>query len=598
MKIRMTKLLTVTAIILSTLAVSCSNNDNNSNGGPSNSQGMQGNSGSNANLTAVPQAIAYNTAATAAEEFFSSRDYRTTIESETPVMIKANGSSFSADGPGVTVSGNAVTITQEGTYIVSGTITDGTITVDMADDTHKAQIVLDNATLHSNSSAPIEVLTADKVFITTTEGSSNVITANIASGATSDAGIYSKSDMTLNGLGSLTLNITGGDGIVGNDELTITSGTYHITTDGHGLDANDSIAIAGGEFTVFAQKDGMHCEHKTNESKGNIFIQGGSFVFDVGQDGMDASGFLEIQDGNFDITTCGGSEAAPVKTATSNSNGRGQQTTTVTQTEDNTPSTKGIKSVGELRLYGGTFVLDCYEDSIHSDSRLYITAGDYTLSTGDDGIHANWDCVIMGGNINILTSFEGLEAQRVVVSGGNITMLTGDDGINSTSNNPDPDNSDVYIYISGGRITIDSNKEGDGLDANGTIHVTGGDILVSSTTDQRDTSLDADGGAIITGGTFFATGSNSGTAQNFNANSTQGSIFVSLSAMQTGRVTLTDSKDNVIADFDPVKEYQAVTLSSPEIVEGETYTLVMGSQTQSIQMDSLIYGTGNSSGRR
>ncbi|MFI3249477.1 MAG: carbohydrate-binding domain-containing protein [Eubacteriales bacterium] len=552
----------------------------------------------------IPENLNISTQRISPEEFFSDRDYRTELDSDSPVTLTFSGNSITSDGDGVSISGSTVTITQEGTYILTGSLSDGQVLVEMEDDTAKAQLVLDGVSLSCSSAAPIHVANADKVFITMMEGSKNFISAKISEDAEADGGIFSRSDLTLNGEGTLTIDVENGAGIVAKDELTITSGTYHITADDHGMDANDGIAIADGVFDITAQKDGLHCEHSTNLEKGNIYILNGTFTLKVEQDGLDAGGFLEILDGIFDITTCGGSDAAPIKVAASNTNfgmqgGRPGMSTTnqtfvVEGEEEDLPSTKGLKSVGEMRLFGGTFILDCYDDSMHSDSILAIFDGDYTLSTGDDAIHANWDTVISGGNIDILTCFEGIEGQRVYILGGIIDMYAGDDGINAASTSLDPNDSSISMNISGGQITIDSNAEGDGLDSNGNILITGGAILISSTTDQRDTALDSNGTSLITGGTFFATGSNSATLQNFDSGSTQGSILVQLSAMQEGQITLTDSQGTVIADFMPVKAYQAVTLSSPDLVVGETYTLTMGSQTQTIVLDTLLYGGGQS----
>ncbi len=150
--------------------------------------------------------------------------------------------------------------------------------------------------------------------------------------------------------------------------------------------------------------------------------------------------------------------------------------------------------------------------------------------------------------------------------------------------------SEISLTISGGTIVMDTNAEGDGVDSNGSISITGGDILVSSTTDQRDTALDSQSTSIITGGSFVGTGSYSMTLQNFNEGSTQGSMVIVLSAMQLGQVTLVDSQGNVLVDIDPVKEYQAVIISIPELTIGETYTFTAGNYVETVTMDSLQYG--------
>lgn len=72
------------------------------------------------------------------------------------------------------IPGSTVTITDEGTYILSGTLRNGRIVVD-AVKTDKTQLVLIGVSIHSEASAPVSVLQADKVFIALAPGSSNVL---------------------------------------------------------------------------------------------------------------------------------------------------------------------------------------------------------------------------------------------------------------------------------------------------------------------------------------------------------------------------------------------------------------------------------------
>lgn len=746
----MTRLVTLSTMLLSTFLSGCSTEE--SQNGPLATETPS----VSENTVVDATEVSYSSGGSSGldpDDFFSNRDYRTTLDSDTPVTLTFSGDSITADGGGVEISGSTVTIVEEGTYILTGSIEDGQVVVDMADETHKAQLVLDNITIKNSTSAAIHVPVADKVFITMTEGSQNYFTVNIDNEDSVDAAIFARADMTLNGLGTLHIHVTNGDGVVGKDELTITSGTYNITGDGHGMDANDSIAIAEGTFHFTVEKDGFHCEHSSNVEKGNIYILGGSFQLDVLRDGFDASGFLEINDGYFDITTNGGWESAPVKVALANSHGGGMtggnrqemftdndmdamreefmsqmqggqnsarpdmaqgqtgqgdmaqgqtgvqgqtgqsdmaqgqmggqgQTGQVDMAQGQTaqgqtgqgdmaqgqmggmtggfptdmqlpegvvlpegfdpndpttltpemleefmsqmegmmgtrpdttvpdgnyvvdgseedlssPSTKGLKSVGDLRLYGGTFILDCYDDAIHSDTKVEIHDGSYEIGTADDAIHANWDTIISGGTFNIINCFEGIEGQRIDISGGYIDMYCGDDGINAATGSADPDDTAITLTISGGTIIMDTNSEGDGVDSNGSILITGGDILISSTTDPRDTQLDSQYDSIITGGRFLATGSSSGTIQNFDTGSTQGSILIVLSAVQNDPVKLVDANGTVLVDFQPVKEYQSITISLPELVLGESYTLTAGSYSETITMDSLQAGSSTNSG--
>ena len=209
-----------------------------------------------------------------AEEMFTYRDKEVGYDSESAVNITLEDSAASSDGSGVIIEGGIITITSEGTYVFSGTITDGQIVVDT--DEEKVQIVLKNANITSSSSAAIYIKNAGKVFITLAEGTENMLATegeyikidenNI------DGVIFSKTDMAMNGNGSLTVESAYGNGIVCKDDLKITSGTYYITAGGHGIDVNDSVRIADGSFVIEAGIDGIHAANKEEDKEGYIYI--------------------------------------------------------------------------------------------------------------------------------------------------------------------------------------------------------------------------------------------------------------------------------------------------------------------------------------
>ena len=197
-------------------------------------------------------------------EMFTDRDMEIGYDEETSARITLSGNSASSDSDAVQISGSTVTITEEGTYIFSGTLNDGMIVVS-AEDTDKIQLVLDNVEITSSTSAAIYVLEADKVFITTASGSENTLANGGEYVATDDnnidAVIFSKSDLTLHGAGTLTINAAAGHGVVSKDDLVLTSGTYNITAASHGLSSKDSVRIANGTYTITSGKDGIQAEN-------------------------------------------------------------------------------------------------------------------------------------------------------------------------------------------------------------------------------------------------------------------------------------------------------------------------------------------------
>ena len=340
-------------------------------------------------------------------DMFTNRDREIGYDESTSVKLALNGDSISSSSSSVAISGSTAMISEEGTYIISGTLDDGMIIID-AYKNAKIQLVLDNASINSSTSAVIYICNADKVFITLAAGSENTLSNGgeyIAIDDNNiDAVIFSKDDLTLNGSGILTINAGAGHGIVSKDDLVITGGTYNITAAGHGLSANDSIRIADGSFTILSGKDGIHAENSEDEALGFVYIAGGDLNITAQGEGISAGYYLMIDNGSYDITTEG------------------------TESDD---SAKGLKAAGNLIVNDGTFTISTTDDCLHSNSDMSINRGSFSIATGDDGLHADNDLIINSGVIDITDCYEGLEGLTITVNDGTININASDDGINA-----------------------------------------------------------------------------------------------------------------------------------------------------------------------
>lgn len=511
-------------------------------------------------------------------EMFTSRDMEIGYDEETAAAIKLTGSSAECASDAVKISNGTVTIKDEGTYIISGKLSDGSVVVD-AGKSDKVQLVLNGAEITSGSSAAVYVKKADKVFITLASNTENTLTSSGEFVAVDDnnidAAVFSKDDITLNGLGKLNISCSAGHGVVSKNNLVITSGTYNINAAKQGLSAKDSVRIADGTVTVTSGKDGIKAENSNDTSKGFVYIACGSFDITSEGDGISAGSYAQIDEGNFKITA--GKSAAP----------------------GSTTSTKGIKAAGNLTVSGGTFVIDSADDSVHSNSDITLSGGKYTLATGDDGVHADNTLTVSGGEIDITKSYEGLEGLTVNITGGKITVKATDDGINAAGGKDESGfggnrgkdafgaDSNAAINISGGTVNV--NASGDGIDSNGNLTVSGGYVYISGPSNGGNGALDYDGEGNITGGTVVAAGA-SRMAMNFSS-STQGSILVTFDNQKANTlIKLTDSSGNVLITYTAENSFDSVVLSCPEIKQGEKYTVTVGDITQEVTMDKLIYG--------
>lgn len=478
-------------------------------------------------------------------------------------------------------SEKTVKITAEGTYVVSGEHESITVS---APDTAKVRIILKNATVSNTSGPAIYIEKADKVFITACEG-----TVNTMSDGTSytgdfkdtnvDGAIFSKTDLTLNGEG--TLNITGNCkcGVVSKDDLIICGLNLTVKSTGCALEGKDCVKIKDAAITVSAGGDGIRSTNTEKSNKGFVYIETGNIDMTSGNDGIQAATVLKAANGSIKITAGGGAADAKQNSGGRNMPGFGGKT----QTTDDEESTKGLKAGSLILIDEGGFEVSSKEDSFHSNGDIEINGGSFTAAAGEDGFHADNNLIINGGSITVSQSYEGLEGQKVTVTGGNIDITASDDGINaagsspssSTGGRPGSSDSNALITIGGGYIVV--NASGDGIDSNGNVAITGGTLLVSGPADNGNGAFDYGGEATVSGGTVIFCGS-SGMAQGFSDKSEQASFMYTLdsSASAGSSVALTDEKGNVIASFIPAKQYNNVVISTPSLKNGSSYKLVIG----------------------
>ena len=193
---------------------------------------------------------------------------------------------------------------------------------------------------------------------------------------------------------------------------------------------------------------------------------------------------------------------------------------------------------------------------------------------------------VRGGDIKLVASDDGLNAaggtDQSGTEGGRDGMFGGDPG-GMGGGRPGgggfggmSGNSNGSIKVSGGNLYI--NSSGDGMDANGTLEISGGYTVVVGPTQGDTATLDYDKSGIITGGTFIGTGSTM-MAQSF-SDSEQGVIALQVGNRSAGtEIVLKDSAGKVIVSRVPELDFAVVILSTPEMVKGETYTIMIGSDS-------------------
>ena len=340
-------------------------------------------------------------------EAFSNRDLSGDYDTAEAVFISLNGTSASASSDSVQISGSTVTITAAGTYILSGTLDNGSVIVNATKD-DKIQLVLDGVTIHSETFAAIYVVQADKVFVTLAEGSANTLSNGGSfvqiDDNDVDAVIFAKDDVTLNGSGKLVISSPSGHGIVSKDEVTITGGVYEISSAKCAIRGKDSIAISDGSFTIKAGTDGLHAENNDDDTLGNIYIAGGSFIITAGDDAIHANTLLRIDGGEISISAAEGLEATYIQI-----NGGD---ISISASDD------GVNAAKKSSAYTPTFEMN--------DGTLTVVMGQ-----GDtDGIDSNGNIIVNGGTINVTgqSSFDcdgtaQYNGGTIIVNGQQVTTI-------------------------------------------------------------------------------------------------------------------------------------------------------------------------------
>lgn len=533
----------------------------------------------------------------------------------------------------VRIDGQTVTITQAGTYQIAGTLDDGALIVESAENA-KITLVLGGVSIKNSTGAAIQIATADDVTIELAEGTTNVlqsgeevdIAAATESEEASGGALQSKADLKIKGKGSLTVLGYLNNGIHCTKDLKIKNGNISVTALGHGIKGKNSVTVSGGTVTVTSGKDGITSDETENEEKGFVTIEDGEIIITSAGDGVSAETTLTVTGGVISIISGGGSANAQQKT----DNMRDWWDFDNSASDDNSASCKGLKAGKAMMISGGSITIDAQDDALHTNGDMTISGGECILSTGDDGAHAALSLTVLDGKITVLTSYEGLEANQITLADGELDITASDDGINANGGSDGfsggfgggfggrrsdmnsqsgdmtpPDNSNMQtppdgnapsgnpptmpgqdaadstttddttdkqpvLLITGGKITV--NADGDGLDSNGDLRVEGGDITINGPSNGGNGALDIgteNGGAGVIAGGTLIALGTSSMTENFGSTSTQCAFLVTMNSFGAGE-TIT------ITDSQGNVLYTGVTVKSANSVVFSSPDLVVG----------------------
>jgi hypothetical protein len=516
-----------------------------------------------------------------------------TMDLSTATEITLNGSSVNISGNGASEKDGIITVTDSGTYSFSGSLDDGRIVVDAKGS--DIFLVLNGAEISCSYSSPIYIYKADHVTIHVIAGTENILSDGAEYNFNDDysseddnepnACIYSKSDLTLQGAGALSINANHKNALNCKDALEIYDLNLNINAADKGIIGKDSCSIDSATINIDCQGNAIGSSKSSDDDAtlGRIDISSSVININTNEDGIQAEADLSITSGDFSITTGGGSSIKP----------------------DDSVSTKGIKAGGCISISGGNFTMDCSDDAFHAGGDINVSGGSFTVSTYDDAFHSDENLTIDDGVINIITSYEGLEGTSVTINDGTIHIVSSDDGINAAGGSDQSgfmgfggnnkfgngNSASNIININGGYIYVQAS--GDGLDSNGNITMANGTVIVSSS-GNNDAPIDYDGSFDFTGGTLLAM--DNGQMTQAPSSATQNVISVSFGQSIPSGSYVSIQGDNLDFVFQVPCNATAFVYSSPELQTSSDYSISYGGSYSGDVVDCLCSGGSYSGG--
>ena len=565
------------------------------------------------------------------------------------------------EGKGIEIDGNQIKITEGGDFTLSGTLSDGNITISTKE---KVKLRLKGANITSENNPCIFVEKADKAYITVSGDSENFLIAKNSD----DGAIYSKENLEIKGNGNLKIESLAGHGIKASDNLNIENSSITINATSDGIHINDTFKMTGGALDITAIGDGIDCESIVNISAGTINIE------------------------------TNGTPIQPVQTAAETSDQaprRGMWEEA--QDVEFEKSTKGINSEWMMCISGAEININSASHAIHCADEIEINGGSFTLASKyDKGISAHGNLTINGADtiIDITKSTEGLESKKVMtINDGVIKVVATDDALNATGGNSGmmmpggnfggntegreftppkgfnrgnrnpadrqagqngeftrptmgengeftppfeiPENGEFtppFEFAEGERPPMDEGMmpggfmgggmgrnmkeclvinggyfeiyaEDDCLDANGNLTINGGTVKAIKPNGSFYGAfgiVDPDGQTTISENANLIFAAGNGSAKSLNLKQNTITINCEKAHKSGDNITVLDANGDVVYEYAPDGSFQAVLIASGKIKIGEKYLISVGDETfeTEITEQSTVIGTQQGNGNR
>ena len=432
----------------------------------------------------------------------------------------------------------ATTIEAAGTYLLRGW-SSGHLVVDAGWD--PVVLVLDGLQLRSRDAAAIEVRSPGPVVVVAAEGSDNSLEVQGDHPA-----ISSRGRLTVQGTGSLSID-SEGDGITGRSGVLLTQGSLRVNAAADGVRAGGYLVVDDTTLTVAADGDGLRADGDPGSGSGYVLLRDPFLTVNAGRDGVRSVGDIIVPTGALEIRTAGGHQSSLEADARATA----------------------LRAGRHLVVDDGSFDLDAADDGGNAAQAVVVNGGDWRIAAGDDGLHGDQRLVVTGGEVLVTAATEGVEGETIDVAGGRIDVTASDDALNASE--AELPLATPSITISAGSLRLDTSG-GDGLDSNGDVTMTGGELTILGAPVDNESAIDYDGQFLISGGSLVAAGG-AGMAQPPSGGSEQRSLWFDVAGREGTLVEFVGAQGEVVAGFTGVRRFGTVVVSNPDIEAGREYTV-------------------------
>lgn len=561
------------------------------------------------------------------------------ISDTNTITLNSSSISFSGSGASLSADSKTITISEPGTYSVSGESNDCQIVVDVDKTAYADGLVelsLEGASMTHSSNSPIYVASiGDKCVINSKKGTVNTISDGTSyTNADADCGaIYSKDDLTFKGSGTLNVNGNCQDGIVSKNDVKINNGTINVTAADDGIRGKDSVRIGNpddltanggkGDFSKLSVTvkttagDGIKSTNAEETERGTVEINGGTVNVNSYADGIQAEQEFVMNGGDITIYTYEGSGfTGTVSGSTGSWGGPGGGMSQEGNSNKVDISAKGIKAVGlydtdgttylsggNITINAGTLNIDSSDDCLHCGGNLSIFGGNMKLASADDAVHSDSDLTLgkEGGSENdfgiyITACYEGIEGNNIYQHSGTVVVKSTDDGYNAAGG------ADGSGTISPGGWGGPGGGMGSTSSGN-EMTITGGIAIVQASIGDHD-AFDSNGNINISGGCVIANGQEPiDCGDGYTENITGGTV-AEISSQGVGSIaantqfTIADSSGNVIVSFTTMQAMGSPSLNNTNLKVYTGGTISGGTDliTSDTDGSQITYASGTISG--